>query len=211
MSLRGKVFLGEALNAVGMTAEASDQFQKIVDTHKTDKRSDAESKDAIFRVRTQLLTVLREREKFDEAMKEAEGLIKENPRALEPLVKKAEILEAWAEKNPAKYADAVAQWVVVRNRLQPLAAKPDYAEAYYDAVYNAAKCLVREAEKSKDKKDAAERANEAEKVLKAALILTPKLNGPTTVEKFKALRDKAIELQGRSPEAKGAKQDEKKP
>ena len=40
-------------------------------------------------------------------------------------------------------------------------------------------------------------------MLKAALILSPKLNGPDTVAQYKVLLDKAITLQGRSPGRRG--------
>ena len=80
--------------------------------------------------------------------------------------------------------------------------KPD---EYYEVMYNVAKCLVREAEKSKDKAKTVDCAKKAEQVLKSPMILSPKLNGPDTVAKYKSLLNKAIVLQGRSPDAKGEK------
>ncbi len=47
-------------------------------------------------------------------------------------------------------------------------------------------------------------------MLKAALILSPKLNGPDTVAKYKVLLDKAITMQGRSPSPKVETKEEKK-
>ena len=123
-------------------------------------------------------------------------LIKDNPNALEPLMEKGRILNDWAEQDPAHFDDAVAHWVMLRTRLQPLRKKPP---EYYDVMYNVAACLVREAEKSEDKEIVTDRARKAEQVLKSALILSPKLNGPDTVERYKALLKKAILLQGRSP------------
>jgi hypothetical protein len=72
-------------------------------------------------------------------------------------------------------------------------------------MYRVAACLVREAEKSKDKATVLDRARKAEQVLKAALVLSPKLNGPDTVARYEVLRDKAIALQGRPPERKNGK------
>ena len=117
-------------------------------------------------------------------------------------MEKGRILEDWAEKDPAHFDQAVSHWVMLRSRLQPLRPKPP---EYYEVMYNVAACLVREAEKSKDKAIALDRAQKAEQVLKAALILSPKLNGPDTVARYKVLLDKAIVLQGRSPEPKDAK------
>ena len=112
-------------------------------------------------------------------------------------MEKGRILEAWAEKDPTKFDAAVTHWATLRNRLQPMRQKP--AE-YYEVMYNVAKCLVRESEKSNDKAIKIDRANKAEKVLKSALTLSPKLNGPDTVARYKVLLNKAITLQGRSPE-----------
>jgi hypothetical protein len=70
-------------------------------------------------------------------------------------------------------------------------------------MYNVAACLVREAENAQDKAVAMDRANNAEKVLKSALILSPKLNGPDTVARYKALLDKAIAMQGRGAGGEG--------
>ena len=81
----------------------------------------------------------------------------------------------------------------------PTKKRPD---EYYEVMYNVAKCLVREAEKSTDKAKTAKCAKEAEQVLKSPLILNPKLNGPDTVAKYKMLVNKAIQLQKRSPDVK---------
>ena len=72
-------------------------------------------------------------------------------------------------------------------------------------MYHVAACLVREAEKSEDKAVAVDRAQKAEQVLKAALVLSPKLNGPDTVARYQVLLMKAIVLQGRSPERRDEK------
>ena len=67
--------------------------------------------------------------------------------------------------------------------------------------------LVREAETSGDKATALDRARKAEQLLKAALVLDSKLDGPDTVARYRVLLDKAIALQDRSPERK----DERRP
>jgi hypothetical protein len=123
-------------------------------------------------------------------------------------MERGQILEAWAEKDPAKFDQAVGHWVMLRTRLQPMRKKP--AE-YYEVMYNVAKCLVREAERSTDKAVVLDCAKKAEQVLKAALVLSPKLNGPDMVAKYRVLLDKAITMQGRSPEQKSEQKSEKKP
>ena len=120
-------------------------------------------------------------------------------------MKRARILEAWAEKDPAKFDEAVAQWSLVRN-VPALKKRP---EEYYDANYSVAKCLMHEAQQSKEKAVTLDRAKKAEQVLKACLVLNPALSGPDMVAKYKVLLDQAIALQGRPPENKNAKKAEK--
>jgi tetratricopeptide (TPR) repeat protein len=210
VSLAGMMFLGETLNSLGMTAQAGGELQKILDRAKTDKDFAKAAEKAMPRIRTELLKTLRERGKFDEALAQVDQLIKEHPNALDPLMEKGKILEAWAEKDPTKFDDAVAHWAMVRNRLQPLANRPGCPAEYFDVMYNVAKCLVREAQQSKDKTVVLDRAKKAEQVLKAPLILNPTLNGPDMVAKYKVLLNQAIALQGRSPDQNGAKKNEKK-
>jgi hypothetical protein len=202
LSLAGMVFIGDALMTIGKTAEASAIYQKIVKRTETDKDFAATAKPAMSRIRSQLIGLLRQEGKFDEAMKQVERLIKDNPNALEPMMEKGRILDAWSEKNPAKFNDAVAHWTMIRSRLQPMRKKPP---EYFDVMYNVAASLMREAQKSRDKSVVADRAKKAEQVLKSALILSPKLNGPDTVARYNVLLNKAIALQGRPPEKKSEK------
>jgi predicted O-linked N-acetylglucosamine transferase (SPINDLY family) len=204
LSLAGMVFIGEALTTTGKTAEASAIYLKIVKRTETDKEFAKIAKPAMSRIRSQLIGLLRQEGKFAEAMKQVDQLIKDNPNALEPLMEKGRILDAWSEKNPAKFNDAVAHWIMIRSRLQPMKKKPD---EYFEVMYNVAASLMREAQRSQDKTVIADRAKKAEQVLKSALILSPKLNGPDTVARYNVLLNKAIVLQGRSPD----KNNEKKP
>jgi tetratricopeptide (TPR) repeat protein len=208
LGLGHMIFIGETLNTIGKTAEASLLFQQILKRTETDEEFAQRAQKALSLIRTELLKALRKQEQYDEALKQVDQLIKENPRALEPLMEKGRILEAWAEKDPAKFDQAVGHWAVLRTRLQPMKKKPN---EYYEVMYNVAKCLVREAEKSANKAVTLDRAKKAEQVLKAALVLSPKLNGPDTVAKYKVLLDKAITMQGRSPDQKVEKKGEKKP
>jgi hypothetical protein len=202
VSLAEMVFVGDAFSAVGMVEEASRQYQKILKRAESDAEFAKAAAKAMTRVRAQLVGLLRKQGKFEEALAQAEKLIRDNPRALEPLMEKGRILEGWAEKEPKQYDKAVSHWVMLRSRLQPLRPKPP---EYYEVMYNVAACLVREAERSQNKSIALDRAKKAEQVLKAALVLSPRLNGPDTVARYKVLLDKAITLQGRSPGGKEGK------
>lgn len=196
VSLWGMVFIADGLNKIGKTAEASSQYQKIIGRAESDPEFAEKAKKAMTRVRAQLIGLLRKEGKFAEALEQVDQLIKDNPRALEPLMEKGRILEGWAEIEPKRYGGAIAHWVKIRNRLQAMRKKP--AE-YYDVMYNVAACLVREAELSEDNATKLDRAKKAEQVLKAALVLSPKLNGPDTVARYKVLLNKAITMQGRTP------------
>jgi len=194
VSLWGMVFIADGLNTIGKTAEASRLYQSIIERAESDPEFAAAAQKAMTRVRAQLIGLLRKDGKFSEALEQVDQLIRENPRALEPLMEKGRILEAWAESEPGRYGDAVAHWVMLRNRLQPMRNKPD---EYYEVMYNVAACLVRESELSDDHATKLDRAKKAEQVLKAALVLSPKLNGPDTVAQYKVLLNKAIAMQGR--------------
>jgi tetratricopeptide (TPR) repeat protein len=193
------IFIGGALNDLGQTDVAGGLFQKILKRTQSDPEFAKRAQKAMSLIRSELLKILRKQKKYDEALQQVDRLIEENPNALEPLMEKGYILEALAEKDPTKYAKAVAHWTTLRNRMQGMLRKPN---EYYDVMYNVANCLIREAETSKDKASAVEFARMAEQVLKSPMILTPKLNGPETVAKYKALVDRAILMQGRSPEPK---------
>jgi hypothetical protein len=130
---------------------------------------------------------------------QVDKLIAENPKALEPRMEKGRILEAWSEKVPSHYSEAVAHWSDLRMRLQQVKGKKP--PEYYDVMYRVADCLMRDAQKTSDKQIQMERAKQAEQVLKSTLVLNPSLDGPDTVARFKALLNKAILLQGRQPQA----------
>ncbi len=206
LSFGQMMFVGETLGALGMSAEASREFQNILKRTQTDAEFARHAEKGMTRLRTELLKVLRHDGKFDEALRQVEQLIRDNPRALEPLMEKGRILEAWAENDPARFDQAVNHWVTVRMRLQGLRKKP--AE-YYEVMYHVARCLVREAETSTDPAARADRAKKAEQVLKAALVLSPQLSGPDMVAEYNTLLAKAMVLQGKQPNV--GKQVEKKP
>ena len=189
------VRIGDGLIAVGRPVEASREYQKLLD--RAGRRSGIRrGRPKGDRPRThQLAGLLRGR--FDAAMQQVEKLMETNPRALEPLMEKGRILNEWAEREPAQFEKAVAHWALLRSRLQSLPAEPP---EYFDVTYNVAACLVREAETTRDRAVAADRAQKAEQVLKSVLILSPKLNGPDAVARYRVLLDKAIALQGRPAE-----------
>jgi hypothetical protein len=202
LSPAGMVFVGDALGSLGAAEDARRMYQRFVERVESDAEFARAGGRGMTRVRSQLVGLLAREGNHAEALEQVDKLIKDNPRALEPLMEKGRILNAWAEREPAKYAEAVAHWVALRNRLQSLPNKPP---EYYEVVYNVAACLVREAESAKEQTTRLDRAKKAEQVLKAVMVLSPKLDGPDTVARYKLLLSKAIELQGRSPQPAGEK------
>ena len=199
VSLAGMLFLGDTLTAVNRTAEAGEEYKKILGRAAADPEFAKTAQKALTRVHSQLAGLLRKQGNYEEALTQIDQLLKTNPRALEPLMERGYILEGLAEKDPARFKEAIGHWARLRNMLQNI--RPAPAE-YYDVIYHVASCLMREAEKSNDKTIVTERANTAEKVLKSVLILNPKLNGPDTVARYKVLLNRAIALQDRSPDEK---------
>lgn len=196
VSLAGMVFVGDALAALDMTTEAGSQYQKILHRAETDADFAKTAEKAMPRVRAHLAGLLRAQGKYEDALKQVNLLLKDYPNQLELLMEKGLILQEWSERDPSHFPEAVAHWVTLRGRLQATPGKKP--PEYYDVMYNVAACLMREAETSKDKAMKTDRAKQAEQVLKSALILSPKLNGPDTVARYKALLAKAVALQGRT-------------
>jgi len=204
LSPPGVVFVADCLNAVGKSAEAAQQYQRLLQL--AESRADV-SPQLVTRTRAQLIGLLRKQGKYAEAAEQVERLIKANPLALEPQMEKGRILQAWAEVEPAKAADVLNHWLMLRGKLQNLRPKPP---EYFEAVFHSAECLVREAERSRDAATAKERARQAEQVLKATLVLYPQLSGPDAVAQYKQLLEKAQRLQEErspavTPQQKGSK------
>jgi hypothetical protein len=94
------------------------------------------------------------------------------------------ILQAWAEQDPAKYADAAKVWTRLRNVLQSMTKKPP---EFYEVTYDLALCLAAQGMNEKDAAQMKAKLTESEQVLKSTLVLSPQLNGPDMVAKYNAL------------------------
>ena len=196
------LYIAETSADVGLTDEARGLYEKFLDRLQNDTAFAEQGKRYETRARTQLVGLLRREGKPEEAMTQVEQLIKAHPNVLEPLKEKGLILMAWAEKDPAMYDKAVAHWAGLRQQLQG-SRSPAVRAQYYEVVYHLAACLVNQAAGMSDKKAAAEKAQQAEHLLKATITLSPTLGGRTTLAgDYGVLIDKAAALQGRTPEAK---------
>lgn len=191
-SVQNLVFIGDTCSQLTLNDKAREVYQRLLDLIEKDETAKASAGKAITRVRAQLIGLLRNEAKYDEANKQVDALIKANPNALEPLMEKGRILQSWAQREPKRYAECVAHWTQVRQLLGRLKSRPP---EYYEVLYNAALCLMSDARHSKDK----EKALQAEQMLKSTLTLSPSLSGPDMVAKYKALLTQAMVYQGKSP------------
>ncbi len=185
------VFIGDTCLEVGMTDQARDVYLSFLEKSAKDEAFLKANADSVTRVRARLVGVLRRQEKYEDALKEVDVLLKEKPNSLEALLERGRILQAWGETEPKHLEEAVAQFTRIRLGLQRLPKKPP---EYYEAVYSASACLVQQSIHTKDKT----KALQAEQILKSTLVLSPALDGPDTVAEFKTLLDEAAVAQGRT-------------
>ncbi len=174
------IFIGDLAMLTGQSELASTIYHRILDRAAEDPAFAKQCGAGLIRVRSQLIELLREEGKYDEGIQQADKLIEQVPKALEPLMAKGRLLQAWAETDPSKFPEAVAHWASLRQKLEPMRKKP--AE-YYEVNYNVALCLYLESQKTGD----ASKGIDAQKVLNALLISAPKLDGPDTVARYKDL------------------------
>lgn len=186
LSAAGMAFVGNACSELNLNAEARAVYERILNRAVAEPEFRESDQKLINSVRVRFVDILRAEGKYPEAVKEADRLIDDNPKALEPRQLKARTLQAWAIKDPAHYDAAVAAWTNVRMLLGRIQKKPP---EYYEATYNAALCLIYQAGTSKD----ASKAQQAEQLLNTAMTLAPNLNGPETVQRYKSLLERASE------------------
>ena len=179
--------VAELCTQYGLTAEAARLCEEVL------KKGESDENYAKYKTwaRSQLVDIGRRQGKFQEAAGEAVKLVDENPRSLEPRIVLARILEAWAEKDPKQYDEAVKRWSQVRNLLDPVKNKKEFAESYFDANYHAALCFFQRAKQLQpvDRNAAVEKAAEAGKLLTSALFQSRSHIAPDLAAKYTALRD----------------------
>ncbi|MGC4007441.1 MAG: hypothetical protein QM811_31685 [Pirellulales bacterium] len=171
------IYLADALSKVGQVEDARNFYKKIIDRADSDPQFGESAKKSLTRIRAAVVELLLAEGKFDAASKQADELIEQFPKSLEPLVLRARILQAWSNKDPKKVDDAIGQWSRIRTVLQNVPKKPP---EYYEAVLSASNLLIVQANQTKDPK----KAETAEKLLTATLRMTPEADGPRTVELY---------------------------
>jgi tetratricopeptide (TPR) repeat protein len=203
------VWLAQACATIDMTDEAEQVARTYFKRMENDANFIDEGEKAVTRMRTLLVSLLRQKKKYAEALDQVDQLIAAHPNVLEPRMERGWILQAWAERKPEKYPLAVSQWERLRRDLERVGiqkqkktpkTKAEKPRELYDVTYNEAFCLYNWAKKSGDK----EKAKQALQLLKQMTLLDPNLNGPDTVSRFNALCDKVEILMGLEPSSKKA-------
>ena len=188
---KGLVVIADAAGDVGLSAEARGLYNQVVN------QADVDPGLKTYAL-AQLVGLLRREGKFEEAYTRADQLVKENANTLAPLMERARVVTAWAESDPAKSDQAMAEWIRIRNLLDalPPAKRP---REYYEVIYNAANCLYQQALKNPEQ--TRQKAIEAAQWLKAAMLMNRRLSGPDMVERYKALLEKLKPLIEEKPAA----------
>jgi hypothetical protein len=180
LSVPQLIFIGDACVSLEKGDKARDVYQRVLELIDKDETAKATAGAATTRIRARLVSLLRSENKLDDAFKQVESLIQTHPNALEPLMEKGYILQSLSERDPRRLEQCVAHWTDLRLRLGRLAPRPP---EYYEVLYNAALCLLRQARHANSQ----EKALQAEQMLKSTMTLSPKLSGPDMVAKYEAL------------------------
>ena len=138
-----------------------------------------------------MLNIGRRQGKFQEAAGEAVKLVERESPISRAEDRARGSSRAWAEKDPKQYDEAVKRWSQVRNLLDPVKNKKEFAESYFDANYHAALCFFQRAKQLQpvDRNAAVEKAAEAGKLLTSALFQSRSHIAPDLAAKYTALRD----------------------
>lgn len=181
LSISDRIALGNVCRELSRPGEAVRFYQSALKQVEADtgKRSPQKTR-AISQLRLLVVDLLRRERRYDEALAEADRLTADNPGVVEPMLYRAQALDDWSKLAPARLGEAVTAWMRVRTAMQGIQPKP--AE-YFDAVYNAADCLYRQARETHDPAHLLQ----AEKVLKGTLVLYPQLRSPQQLEKYQSL------------------------
>ncbi len=183
-TLDGRIYMGGIAAKIGAT-NLAEQFYTTA-LAQVDKEKDSVGPKVlkfIPQIRAQLVGLLQQKGEFKTGVEQIDKLIEEQPKALEPKVVKARLLQAWAEKEPARLQDAAREWAGIARMLAGAARGRKPLPELFEANYYAASCLYMEFESTKD----ATKADTARKLLHTMMIKSPSLSGPDMVAKYNAL------------------------
>jgi hypothetical protein len=189
------VYYAEACTDNGLPDVARNAYLRVANRAEQDPAYAKSAGKALLLVRARLVDLLAETGDYGEAYKQISQLVAANPRALDLLMTQGRILQSWAKSDSSHYEQAVAHWAKLRNAFQSMVKKPP---EYFEITYNLAAALFGQASRTEDKNQAAEKAKQAEQLLKSTLVLSPNLDGPDMVERYNSLLKKASALRQRT-------------
>src|SRR5262249_5006003 len=158
--LAALVYVADSAAQLEQPDTARELYQSILAQAESDVAFKQANAQALTRIQSQLVGLLRQKGQFAEGLAAVDKLIEQFPNALEPKREKGRLLQSWADVEPDRFPDAVAHWTMLRTRLSRPAKKPP---VYYEVVYNAANCLLTEGQKTRNP----EKAMQTEKLLTA--------------------------------------------
>ncbi len=91
--------------------------------------------------------ILAEIGQFDQAQEMIDRLIQAYPKVLEPKISEAQILTAWASRDPSKYEKAILAWDSLRTKLEHNSPKPVAGapiDPKYEVIVNEADCFLKD-------------------------------------------------------------------
>jgi tetratricopeptide (TPR) repeat protein len=196
LGLAGMVLVGDTCAELGLNEKAREEYQLVLDKAQDPDfvGNDPHVPAALTRVRAQLIGLLRTEKKYEEALKQVDKLIEDNPHALEPRMERGRILQGWSEEDPSHFPEAVAQWTQLRSMLKQSRQRGPKPKEYYEVIYNAASCLVEEARQAKGVDIRKLKASQAVALLKSTKTLSPNLSGPDMVAKYEVLLGQAEKM-----------------
>ncbi|WP_435022079.1 tetratricopeptide repeat protein [Tundrisphaera sp. TA3] len=145
-SIQSLQWAGENLLKLGNYKEAGSVFANILTIYGKDPDFLAKpgSNDRLLRVRIKQVAALVGERNFDEAGKQIEEIVKQNPRSLEAQMELGHLIDARAEAKQATWAQAHDHWRKLALKLASARQKPP---EYYEAWYHAALALEKQGKK----------------------------------------------------------------
>lgn len=188
LSLPELIAIGDGAGEIGNSVLAKQAYQRVLDTGNALPQKTPQVQAALIRVQSAFVGLLRASGEYEEAMKQVEELIQSAPKALDPQIERARILQGMAEKSetpdPAKWAAATKAWSDLRVMYSRATKKPP---VYYEIVLNAATCLAGQARTAANEAAGSEFKKQALSLLKSTMALAPALSGPDMVANYTSL------------------------
>ncbi|WZO98848.1 tetratricopeptide repeat protein [Isosphaeraceae bacterium EP7] len=166
---------GDAMLSIDRPKEASAIFDRILKTYEADPAFKARPgfEKLLLRTKLRQSEALRGQKDFDGAAAGVAALIKQNPRALEPRIEQARLLEDRALAGKGSWDKALTAWQILGAQLRSATPKP--AE-YFDVWYHVAFVLWKKDDKAK-----------AVQTLKAIMRTSPTLGSPEMKTRYDEL------------------------